>query len=61
MKLPLRSAAIKAQCEGIINIPNLVPITVPPICDDVQFGGFMLFEDGGRMEFEDGGFMEYEG
>ncbi len=33
MKLPLRAAAISAQCETIINIENLVSLTIPPICD----------------------------
>jgi len=60
MKLPLASAAIKAQCFGIINIPNLVILTTAPICPGQTKGGFMLYENGGIMEYESGGFMEYE-
>lgn len=61
LKLPRAAAAIKAECLGIINIPNLVPITIAPICAGQTPGGFMLYEDGGIMLYEDGGFMEYEG
>ena len=35
MKLPLRSAAIKTNCLGIIDIPNLDPVTIPPICANI--------------------------
>ncbi len=61
MKLPLASAAIKAECLSIINIPSLIPVTIGPICPGQTTGGFMLYEDGGIMEYESGGFMEYEG
>ena len=33
MKLPLRSAAIKSQCEGLSFIDDLTPLVIPPICD----------------------------
>lgn len=32
MKSPRSTGAIKAQCAQLINIPNLVPVTIPPIC-----------------------------
>lgn len=61
LKLPRAAAAIKAECLGIINIPNLVPITIGPICPGQTPEGFMIYEDGGIMLYEGGGFMEYEG
>ena len=35
MKLPRSTGAIKAQCEDLILINNLIPLVVPPICDSV--------------------------
>jgi len=35
MKLSLRSAAILAQCAKLIRIPNLDPVTTPPLCTAV--------------------------
>jgi len=61
LKLPRAAAAIKAQCLGIVNIPNLVPITIAPICAGQTSEGFMLYQDGGIMLYESGGFQEYEG
>ena len=61
MKLPHSAAAIKAQCLVIVDISNLIPFTIAPICPGQTAGGFMLYEDVGIMEYEDIGFMEYEG
>ncbi len=56
-----RAGTILAQCNEIIEIPNLIPLTIPPICvAPISATGFMLYEDGGRMLYEDGGRMEYE-
>jgi len=52
MKLPLRSAAITAQCSELITIPNLTPLVIPPICDDVIFGDLMAYEDLNIMAYE---------
>jgi len=60
MKLPLRSAAIKAQCEELLLIGNLTPLVIPPICDAVppsdvigalvQTGGLIaLVQTGGTV------------
>lgn len=60
MKSPRSTAAIKAQCEELISIPNLVPVTVPPICTTGVLANVMEFETLGVMEFETLGNMEFE-
>jgi len=56
-----RAGTILAECNGLIDIDNLIPLTIPPICTGgLSATGFMQYEDGGIMQYEDGGRMEYE-
>lgn len=55
-----RAGTIRAQCLQIIEVDNLIPLTIPPICITISLGGFMEYEDGGTMIYEDTGFMEFE-
>jgi hypothetical protein len=54
---------LQAQCHLILQIPQLDPFSVPPICNDSHAFDNMLYEDGKVMAYEDtvttG--MEYEG
>lgn len=51
---------IQAQCHKIITIPNLIALTIPPLCTDSQAFENMQYEDFTIMEYENLGIMEYE-